>query len=124
VLQAAIVACHAEAETAADTDWTRISALYAELAAAAPSPVVELNRAIAVAMAEGPAAGLAIVDTLASEPALKRYHLLPSVRGALLDKLGRHAEARAAFESAAALATNRRERELMQRRVDALPPPP
>jgi len=118
-LQAAIVACHARARSAAETDWDRIAALYAELAQLARSPVVELNRAIAVAMAQGPAAGLAIVDRLASEPALKHYHLLPGVRGDLLEKLGRHEEARAAFEAAAALAGNRRERDLMRRRAEA-----
>jgi RNA polymerase sigma factor (sigma-70 family) len=117
--QAAIVACHARAATAAQTDWCKIAALYGELAEVARSPVVELNRAIAVAMAQGPAAGLAIVDWLASEPALKNYHLLPGVRGDLLDKLGRREEARAAFEAAAALAANRRERDLMLRRADA-----
>jgi RNA polymerase sigma factor (sigma-70 family) len=117
VLQAAIIACHAEAPAAADTDWPRIAALYGRLAAAAPSPIVELNRAIAVGMAEGPAAGLALIDRLTDEPALKAYHLLPSVRGDLLLKLGRRAEARAAFETAIALADNRRERELLQRRA-------
>jgi len=118
-LQAAIVACHARAATAAATDWEHIAALYANLAEVARSPIVELNRAIAVSMAQGPAAGLAIVDRLASEPALKNYHLLPSVRGDLLEKLGRREEARAAFEIAAALAGNRRERDLMQRRAEA-----
>ncbi|HXQ17668.1 MAG TPA: RNA polymerase sigma factor [Caulobacteraceae bacterium] len=118
-LQAAIVACHARAATAAATDWEHIAALYADLAEVARSPIVELNRAIAVSMAQGPAAGLAIVDRLASEPALKNYHLLPSVRGDLLEKLGRREEARAAFEIAAALAGNRRERDLMQRRAEA-----
>ena len=116
-LQAAIVACHARAPTAAATDWTRIAALYAELASLAPSPVIELNRAVAVAMAEGAQAGLDIVDRLAEEPALKRYHLLPGVRGDLLFKLGRHSEARIAFDHAAALATNRRERDLMLKRA-------
>jgi RNA polymerase sigma factor (sigma-70 family) len=116
-LQAAIVACHARAPTAAATDWTRIAALYAELASLAPSPVIELNRAVAVAMAEGAQAGLDIVDRLAEEPALKSYHLLPGVRGDLLFKLGRHSEARIAFDHAAALATNRRERDLMLRRA-------
>jgi RNA polymerase sigma factor (sigma-70 family) len=117
VLQAAIVACHAEARTAGDTDWQRIAGLYAELAAVVRSPVIELNRAIAVSMAESAEAGLAIVERLANEPALKNYHLLPSVRGDLLRKLGRYAEARAAFEAAAALADNRRERDLLQRRA-------
>ena len=116
-LQAAIVARHAAAPTAADTDWPRIATLYAELAACAPSPVVELNRAIAVAMAEGPVAGLAIVDALTDEPTLKGYHLLPSVRGDLLFKLGRYAEARTAFEAAAALTGNQRERALLERRA-------
>ena len=116
-LQAAIVACHARAPTAAATDWTRIAALYAELASFAPSPVIELNRAVAVAMAEGAQAGLDIVDRLAEEPALKCYPLLPGVRGDLLFKLGRHSEARIAFDHAAALATNRRERDLMLRRA-------
>jgi RNA polymerase sigma factor (sigma-70 family) len=112
-LQAAIAACHARASTAAETDWTRIAALYQALAERVPSPVVELNRAVAVSMAEGPAAGLAIVDALASEPSLKNYHLLPSVRGDLLAKLGRLEEARAEFEKAAALTRNTRERELL-----------
>jgi RNA polymerase sigma factor (sigma-70 family) len=116
-LQAAIVACHAQASTADATDWPLISALYAELAALVRSPVVELNRAVAVGMAEGPAAGLALVDRLEHEPALKSYHLLGSVRGDLLHKLGRHAEARAAFEAAAELAGNRREQELLRRRA-------
>ena len=120
-LQAAIIACHALARTAGDTDWARIAALYAELAALMPSPIVELNRAVAVGMAEGPEAGLSIVDRLVGEPALKAYHLLPSVRGDLLQKLGRHEEARAAFEAAAALAGNRRDQELMKRRADAVP---
>jgi RNA polymerase sigma factor (sigma-70 family) len=116
-LQAAIIACHAVARTAGETDWPQIAGLYAELAAVVRSPVVELNRAVAVGMAEGPAAGLSIVDRLMHEPALKAYHLLPSVRGDLLHKLGRHEEARAAFETAAALAGNRREQELLRRRA-------
>jgi RNA polymerase sigma factor (sigma-70 family) len=116
-LQAAIVACHAEASTAAQTEWSRISGLYAELAALARSPVIELNRAVAVGMAEGPAAALVIVDGLAHEPALKTYHLLGSVRGDLLQKLGRFEEARAAFEAAAELAGNRREQDLLKRRA-------
>lgn len=116
-LQAAIVACHAGAATSDETDWPRISALYIELAAITPSPVIELNRAVAVGMAEGPQAALAIVDRLMHEPALKSYHLLPSVRGDLLRKLGRCEEARAAFEAAAVLAGNRRERDLLQRRA-------
>jgi RNA polymerase sigma factor (sigma-70 family) len=115
VLQAAIIACHAEARTPGDTDWPRISGLYAELAALVRSPVIELNRAVAVGMAEGPAAALAIVDRLAHEPVLKNYHLLESVRGDLLFKLGRFAEARAAFEAAAVLAGNAREQDLLKR---------
>jgi RNA polymerase sigma factor (sigma-70 family) len=118
-LQAAIAACHARARTAAQTDWTRIAALYAVLAQLAPSPVVELNRAVAVAMAFGPAAGLELVDELTSEPSLKAYHLLPSVRGDLLKKLGRSDEARAEFERAAALTRNVRERELLLERARA-----
>ena len=116
-LQAAIVACHAEATTADDTDWSRIAGFYAELAAVVRSPIIELNRAVAVGMAEGPEAGLSIVDRLMGEPALKGYHLLPSVRGDLLHKLGRFEEARAAFEAAAALAGNRREQDLLRRRA-------
>jgi predicted RNA polymerase sigma factor len=116
-LQAAIVACHAEAGTPDQTDWARISELYAELAKRVRSPVIELNRAVAVGMAEGAAAGLMIVDALAGEPALKSYHLLPSVRGDLLHKLGRYEEARAAFEAAADLAGNARERDLLKRRA-------
>jgi predicted RNA polymerase sigma factor len=120
-LQAAIIACHAEATTAYETDWPRISKLYQELAALVRSPVIELNRAVAVGMAEGPAAALPIVDRLAQEPALKTYHLLQSVRGDLLHKLGRYEEARAAFEAAARLAGNRREHDLLKRRA-AEPP--
>jgi len=116
-LQAAIAACHARARTAEETDWPRIAALYALLAARAPSPVVELNRAVAVAMAFGPAAGLNLVDTLTAEPSLKTYHLLPSVRGDLLAKLGRFEEAREEFERAAALTRNARERELLLERA-------
>ena len=116
-LQATIIACHARAETAAETDWARIAAVYLDLAALVPSPVIELNRAVAVGMAEGPEAALMIVDGLTTEPALKAYHLLPSVRGDLLDKLGRHAEARAEFEAAAALAGNKREQVLLKRRA-------
>ncbi|VIO67061.1 RNA polymerase sigma factor [Bradyrhizobium ivorense] len=118
-LQAAIVACHAEAATSEATDWRRIAALYGDLAALVQSPVIELNRAVAIGMAEGPAAALAIVDALAHEPALKSYHLLPSVRGDLLQKLSRFDEARAAFEAAADLAGNTRERELLLRRAAA-----
>ncbi|MGQ4582784.1 sigma-70 family RNA polymerase sigma factor [Lysobacter sp. F60174L2] len=112
-LQAAIAACHARAGEAADTDWPRIAALYAVLAEVAPSPVVELNRAVALGMADGPAAGLALVDRLADEPALRNYHLLPAVRGDLLDKLGRRDEARLEFERAAGLTRNERERALL-----------
>ena len=117
-LQAAIIACHAQAGTASDTDWSRIAGLYAELAAVVRSPVIELNRAIAVSMAESPRAGLAIVEGLLGEPALKSYHLLPSVRGDLLHKLGRYDEARGAFQEAAALAGNRRERDLLRQRAE------
>ena len=116
-LQAAIAACHARALTAEATDWPRIAALYAELAQVAPSPIIELNRAVAVAMAEGPAAGLAILDAIAGEPALKNYHLLPGVRADLLRKLGRLVEARAEFERAAGLTQNSRERELLRNRA-------
>lgn len=116
-LQAAIAACHARAHTAEETDWARIAALYDALAQIAPSPVVELNRAVAVAMAFGPAAGLEIVDGLASEAALKDYHLLPSVRGDFLAKLGRVEEARGEFERAASLTRNARERELLLERA-------
>ncbi|HMA06582.1 MAG TPA: DUF6596 domain-containing protein, partial [Ramlibacter sp.] len=119
-LQAAIAACHARAATAQDTDWLRIAALYGELAQVAPSPVVELNRAVAVGMADGPAAALAIVDALADDKALRNYQWLPSVRGDLLARLGRTDEACAEFERAAALAANARERELLLERVRAL----
>jgi RNA polymerase sigma-70 factor (ECF subfamily) len=118
-LQAAIAACHAGARTAAETDWGQIAALYDELARRAPSPVVELNRAVAVSMASGPTAGLALVDALAAEPALAGYHLLPSVRGDLLIRLGRFAEARAELARAASLTRNRRERELLLDRAAA-----
>jgi RNA polymerase sigma factor (sigma-70 family) len=118
-LQAAIIACHAQARTARDTDWSRIAALYAELAAVVRSPVVELNRAVAVGMAQGPEVALAMVERLVGEPALKAYHLLPSVRGDLLHRLGRFEEARAAFEAAAALAGNKREQDLLKRRAAA-----
>jgi RNA polymerase sigma-70 factor, ECF subfamily len=118
-LQAAIAACHARALTAEETDWPRIAALYAELAQLVPSPVVELNRAVAVAMALGPEKGLDLVDALTSEPSLKTYHLLPSVRGELLRKLGRFDEARPEFERAAALTRNARERELLLERAAA-----
>ena len=116
-LQAAIAACHARASTAAETDWPRIAALYDAVAQLAPSPVVELNRAVAVGMAFGPAAGLELVDALVAEPSLKAYHLLPAVRGDLLRKLGRSEEARAQFDRAASLTENARERELLQRRA-------
>jgi RNA polymerase sigma factor (sigma-70 family) len=116
-LQAAIVACHTSASAAADTDWSHISGLYAQLARLVNSPIIELNRAVAVGMAEGPAAGLAIVEHLAGEPALNAYHLFESVRGDLLHRLGRYAEARVAFEAAAQLAGNDRERALLQRRA-------
>jgi len=116
-LQAAIAACHARARAAEDTDWPRIVSLYRQLAEITPSPVVELNLAVAVAMADGPEAGLARVDALADEPALKNYHLLPSVRGDLLKKLGRLDEARAEFERAAQLTQNARERALLLGRV-------
>ena len=119
-LQAAIAACHARARTPEETDWVRIAALYDALSQVAPSPVVELNRAVAVAMAFGPVAGLELVDALAAEPALDGYHLLPSVRGDLLARLGRRAEARAEFERAAALAGNERERELLRARAAGL----
>jgi RNA polymerase sigma-70 factor, ECF subfamily len=112
-LQAAIAACHARAHTAAETDWGRIVALYDALAQITPSPVVDLNRAVAIGMASGPAAGLELVDALASEPSLRAYHLLPSVRGDLLSKLGRFGEARSEFERAASLTRNARERELL-----------
>ena len=112
-LQAAIAACHARARSADETDWNRITELYSLLAGAAPSPVVELNRAVAVAMAFGPAAGLELVDALRAEPSLKAYHLLPSVRGDLLEKLGRYAEASLEFEQAASLTLNQRQRDLL-----------
>jgi len=118
-LQAAIAACHARARTAAETDWMRIAALYDALAQLTPSPIVDLNRAVAVGMAFGPAAGLELVDGLLSEPSLRAYHLLPAVRGDLLFKLGRMAEARAEFERAAALTRNARERDLLLGRAAA-----
>ena len=118
-LQAAIAACHARAHTAAETDWPRIAALYDALAQLMPSPVVELNRAVAVAMAFGPEAGLELIDALASEPSLRAYHLLPSVRGDFLTKLGRFEEARREFERAAGLTQNGRERSLLQDRARA-----
>jgi len=118
-VQAAIAACHARARTAAETDWVRIAALYDALAQLAPSPVVELNRAVAVGMAFGPAAGLELVDALTSERQLEGYHLLPSVRGDLLAKLGRFDEARQEFERAASLTRNARERKLLLERAEA-----
>ncbi|WIG92517.1 RNA polymerase sigma factor [Myxococcus sp. SDU36] len=118
-LQAALAACHARARTAEATDWPRIAALYDTLAQVVPSPVVELNRAVAHSMAFGPEAGLALVDALTSEPSLQGYHLLPSVRGDLLGKLGRMDEARAEFEQAAALTANTRERALLLERAAA-----
>ncbi|MBX7184656.1 MAG: RNA polymerase sigma factor [Vicinamibacteria bacterium] len=118
-LQAAIAACHARAREASDTDWPRIAALYGALSAVAPSPVVELNRAVALGMAEGPAAGLSLVDALVDEPQLRGYHLVPAVRGDLLEKLGRRDEARAEFERAAALTRNTRERGVLLGRARA-----
>jgi predicted RNA polymerase sigma factor len=118
-LQAEIAACHARALRAADTDWSRIAALYAQLARRAPSPVVELNRAVAVSMAEGPAAGLKLVDKLRKDATLASYHLLPSVRGDLLAKLARYDEARSEFERAATLTGNVRERALLDARAAA-----
>ena len=116
-LQAAIAACHARATTPEATDWTRIATLYSTLADVTPSPIIELNRAVAVSMAQGPQAGLDIVDTLDNEPSLKSYHLLPSVRGDLLTKLNRHNEARTEFERAASLTRNTRERDLLLKRA-------
>ena len=118
-LQALIASCHARARVPEETDWERIVALYGALAEVVPSPVVELNRAVAVAMAFGPAAGLELVDELNDEPSLKGYHLLPSVRGDLLKKLGRWDEARAEFERAASLTRNARERGLLLDRARA-----
>jgi predicted RNA polymerase sigma factor len=116
-LQAAIAACHARARAPQETDWARIAALYDALAQLAPSPVVDLNRAVAIGMAFGPAAGLELVDALVHEPALRGYHLLPSVRGDLLAKLGRGAEAAAEFKRAASLTQNVRERKLLLERA-------
>jgi RNA polymerase sigma factor (sigma-70 family) len=126
LLQAAIAACHAQARSAAETDWPRIATLYESLAQLTPSPVVQLNRAVAVAMAFGPAGGLRLVDELADQPALRGYHLLPAVRGDLLAKLGRLDEARAEFRRAAELTGNARERAVLRRRADAdgSPAPP
>jgi len=122
-LQAAIAACHARAHTAEETDWHRIAALYDALAQLTPSPIIELNRAVAVTMAFGPAAGLEIVDALVSDPALKSYHLLPSIRGDFLFKLGRFVEAQAEFERAATLTQNARERTLLLDRARTCAPP-
>ncbi|MGZ6123620.1 MAG: RNA polymerase sigma factor, partial [Myxococcales bacterium] len=119
VLQAAIAACHARAGSAEQTDWARIAALYSALAEVSPSPVVELNRAVAVGMAYGPAAGLELIDALAAEPALGNYHLFASARGDLLAKLGREDEARVEFERAASLTRNARERKLLLDRAAA-----
>lgn len=121
-LQAAITACHARANTAADTDWNRIVRLYDALLAVVPSPIVLLNRAVAVGMAEGPAAGLLALDAIADEPALANYHLLPSVRGDLLLKLGRHAEAREELKRALAMTDNAREQDLLSRKLNSLAP--
>ena len=118
-LQAEIAACHARALSASETDWARIVSLYAELAAAAPSPIVELNRAVAVCMVSGPQAALDVLDPLLGEPVMTSYHLLPSVRGDLLARLGRHAEARAEFERAASLTRNAREQTLLAERARA-----
>ncbi len=123
-IQAAIAACHARALTPEDTDWPRIASLYAALAHLTPSPIVELNRAVAVGMAFGPQAGLALVDELTSDPSLKNYHLLPSVRGDLLARLDRWDEARAEFEAAAALTRNARERVLLLERAARAASPP
>jgi len=120
-IQAAIAACHARAHIPEETDWTRIVSLYDELAELSPSPVVQLNRAVAVALASGPAAGFELTEKLTSESSLKNYHLLPSVRGDLLTKLGRLAEARAEFERAATLTQNARERDLLLARAEKLP---
>ena len=118
-LQAAIAACHARARTGAETEWRQVAALYGALARLVPSSVVELNRAVALAMAFGPTVGLELVDALTSDPSLERYHLLPSVRGDLLERLGRSAEARAEFERAASLTQNKRERDVLLRRAAA-----
>jgi predicted RNA polymerase sigma factor len=121
VLQAAIAACHARAHTAGETDWTRIASLYGTLVEVTQSPVVELNRAVAVGMAHGPAAGLEIADALVDEPSLRNYHLLPAVRADLLAKLGRADEAREEFERAAALTRNEREKQLLLKRACSVP---
>jgi predicted RNA polymerase sigma factor len=119
-LQAAIAACHARARRPEDTDWHRIAALYGVLARVTPSPVVELNRAVAVSMAQGPEAGLAVVDAVKDHPALRAYHHLPSVRGDLLRRMGRRDEARAELERAASLTENERERQLLMERLAQL----
>jgi len=124
VIQAALAACHARALVASDTDWTRIATLYRILGTLAPSPVIELNRAVAVSMADDPAAALPIVDGLAGDPAMQRYHLLHAVRGDLLSRLGRYAEARAEFECAAAMTANESERSHLLRRAAACAAPP
>jgi predicted RNA polymerase sigma factor len=118
-LQAAIAACHARALDAESTDWRRIASLYEQLGKRTPSPVIELNRAVAVGMAFGPAAGFELIETLSSDPSLQSYHLFPSVRADLLFKLGRFAEAQADFERAASLTRNARERELLLNRARA-----
>lgn len=117
-MQASISACHAKAPTADETDWIRIAALYEALSRVTPSPIVELNRAVAISMAFGPSFGLRIIDELYSEPSLKGYHLLPSVRGDLLVKLGRMEEARTEFERAALMTRNNREKELLLKRAN------
>ena len=119
VIQAGLAACHARALVAADTNWIRIASLYRVLGSLTPSPVIELNRAVAVSMADGPAAALPIVDALGDDPALRDYHLLPSVRGDLLARLGRSAEARDEFERAAAMTANAAERAHLLRRAAA-----
>jgi len=119
LLQAEIVACHARARTAEETDWARIVSLYGMLAQLTPSPIIELNRAVAVSMADGPAAGLELIDKLTADPVLQSYHLLPSVRGDFLFKLGRVSEARSEFERAASLTQNARERTFLLGRARA-----
>jgi predicted RNA polymerase sigma factor len=116
-LQAAIAACHARAQSAGETDWSRITSLYGELAIVAPSPVVELNRAMAISMVQGPEAGLELLDALAKQPSLRSYHLLPSARAHLLEKLGRREEARVEFERAASLTENLRQRNRLLERA-------
>ena len=118
-LQASIAACHARARTMSETDWPRIASLYGELAALTPSPVIALNRAVAVGMAEGPAAGLVLLEPLANEPSMRQYHRLPAARADLLERLGRYDEARAEFERAASLTQNARERETLLGRASA-----